>query len=194
MTESNDQPTWFPEPATEDDSFARKGEGTFAWVSRATSEKGKASRRFLNENIAKVPTIWQTKLYNDFRTRDWHTVFFELIVGRTLQILGASIEVESPVKGTNKRPDFLAQFSDGTIIVEATVPELNRRAAKQMVWNEELVEIIEALTPAGWSVHVWRLPKLGPNDSKKNFKQTVEKIFAGLPLQRVPTLTRFRLK
>jgi len=46
---------WFPEPHTENDSFAGKDETWFQWVSRATSKKGQESRRFLNENIAKVP-------------------------------------------------------------------------------------------------------------------------------------------
>lgn len=85
MTETNDTPPWFPEPATEDDWFSRKGEDTFAWVSRATSENGKACKRFLNENIAKVPIAWRSKLYHDLRKRDWDTVFFELVVARTMQ-------------------------------------------------------------------------------------------------------------
>lgn len=171
-----------PEPTTIDDSFARDDETWFDWISRATSEKGKRSRRFLNENIANVPESWQTKLYNDFRTRDWHSVFFELIVGRTLQILGATIEVEQPVIGTSRRPDFRALFPDATITVEATVPELNRLVGKRMDWNEELVRIIESLTPLGWSVQVWRVPELGPNDSKKEFKRNIAQAFAGIPL------------
>jgi hypothetical protein len=173
---------WFPEPTTIDDSFARDDETWFDWISRATSEKGKRSRRFLNENIANEPESWQTKLYNDFRTRDWHSVFFELIVGRTLQILGATIEVEQPVIGTSRRPDFCALFPDATITVEATVPELNRLVGKRMDWNEELVRIIESLTPLGWSVQVWRVPELGPNDSKKEFKRNIAQAFAGIPL------------
>jgi hypothetical protein len=172
---------WFAEPTAVDDSFARDDETTFDWISRATSEKGILSRRFLNENLGKVPATWQSKLYNDFRTRDWHTVFFELIVGRTLQILGAAIEVEQPVAGTTRRPDFLAEFPDATITVEATVPELNRVVAKRMDCNEELVKIIESLTPAGWSVQVWHVPELGSNDSKQQFKRTIIETFSQIP-------------
>lgn len=179
MTENSK--VWFPEPKTENDSFAGKNETWFQWICRAASKKGQESRRFLNENIAKVPLAWQSKLYNDFRTRDFHTVFFELIVARTLQILGGQIEVELPVKGTNRRPDFSAQFDDGTITVEATVPELNRATGKKMEWNEELVEIIEALTPSGWTVLVWRLPNLGPNDSKREFKRSITQVFRRIP-------------
>lgn len=177
----NGRKLWFPEPAAVDDSFARDNETTFEWVSRATSEKGLLCRRFLNENIDKVPATWQSKLYNDFRTRDWHTVFFELIVARTLQILGAAIKVEQPVAGTTRRPDFLAEFPDATITVEATVPELNRIVGKRMDCNEELVKIIESLTPAGWSVQVWRVPELGANDSKQQFKRTIIEAFRHVP-------------
>jgi hypothetical protein len=178
-----DSKVWFPEPTTVDGSSARNHETWFHWISRATSEKGIRSRQFLNENIAKVPEAWQSKLYHNFRTRDWHTVFFELIVGRTLQILGASIEVEQSVEETSRRPDFRAQFPDRAVTVEATVPELNRVVGKRMDWNEELVEIIESLTPEGWSVQVWHVPELGPNDSKREFKRTIAQAFAGVPTQ-----------
>ncbi len=100
-----------------------------------------------------------------------------------MEILGALIEIEVPVKETNRRPDFIARFPDGAVTVEATVPEINESVNRQMSWNEELVEIIEALTPDDWSVEVWRLPTLGPNDSKKDFKRTVKKMFEELPSQ-----------
>jgi hypothetical protein len=104
-----------------------------------------------------------------------------MVVGRTLQVLGASIAVEVPVPGTNKQPDFTATFPDATITVEATVPELNRVVGKQMSDNEDLVRLIESLTPDDWSVDVWRLPQLEPNDSKREFKAMIRQIFAGLP-------------
>lgn len=171
---------WFPEPDVDDDSFARKDEGWFKWVSRATSDKGKACRAFLNTQISKIPANWQAKLYHDLRSREWDTVLFELIVGRTMQILGASIEVEIPVAGTNKRPDFLARFPDGIITIEATVPSINDTMNQQLTWNEELIEIIETLMPPDWSARVWRLPELGPNDSKQQFKKTITETVAGL--------------
>jgi hypothetical protein len=77
----------------------------------------------------------------------------------------------------------LAQFPDGVITVEATVPEINEDVNRQMSGNEELIEFNEALTPADWSVEVWRLPKLGPNDSKRGFKQLIRQLFADLPAQ-----------
>jgi len=172
---------WFPEPAVEDDSRARHNEDTYQWLNRSTSAKAKGCRRFLNENINLVPVEWQSKLHNDFRTKEWSNVFFELIVARTLQLLGACIEVEAEIAGTGKRPDFRARFPDGEVIVEATIPEINEEMTRQSAENEELVQIIEALIPADWTVSVWRLPRLGPNDSKKDFKRMIRETFARLP-------------
>jgi hypothetical protein len=172
---------WFPEPTTVDDSFARRGESWFDWLSRCTSLKGRESRRFLNHNINALPSDWQPKLFEHMRSREWHSVFFEMVVGRTLQVLGASITVEVPVASTNKQPDFTAAFRDVTVTVEATVPELNRLVGKQMSANEDLVQLVESLTPDDWSVEVWRLPKLGPNDSKRKFKESIREVFAALP-------------
>jgi hypothetical protein len=129
----------------------------------------------------RVARSWQTKLHNDFRTREWGSVFFELIVARILELLGASIEVEVPIAETNKRPDFIARFPDVVITVEATIPEINQRINRQTAENEELVRIIETLTPAKWSVRAWRLPRLGPRDSKRDFKRTIKGVFANLP-------------
>lgn len=172
---------WFPEPLTRDDSRARDNETWFDWLSRCTSLKGRESRRFLNHNINALPPDWRPKLFEHMQTREWHSVFFEMVVGRTMQILGASLAVEVPVTATNKQPDFIATFSDETVTVEATVPELNRLVGKQMSANEGLVKIIESLTPDDWTVDVWRLPKLGPSDSKREFKMMIRQIFASLP-------------
>jgi len=172
---------WFPEPLTTDDSPARDNETWFDWLSRCTSLKARESRRFLNRNIKALPSDWQPRLFEHMRNREWHSVFFEMVVGRTLQLLGASIAVEVPVTETNKQPDFIATFPDATVTVEGTVPELNRLVGKLMSANEDLVRIIESLTPDDWTVDVWRLPKLGPSDSKREFKAMIRQIFAGLP-------------
>jgi hypothetical protein len=194
MTQTKERTLWFPEPAEEDDSIARHREGTFSWLSRSTSKKAVGCRRFLNENINQVPLEWRQQLVKDFRTKEWGSVFFELIVARTLQLLGASIEVEVPIAETMKRPDFLVRFPDGAITVEATVPEINARISRQTSNNEEMVQIIEALTPPEWSVAVWRLPSLGPNDSKKNFRRTIEGVFRDLPPNPSPDQERIEVE
>lgn len=194
MIEKVESSLWFPEPTKEDDSIAGRGEGPFAWLGRSTSVRARECRRFLNHNIAAVPSDWQPKLHQHFETREWQSVFFEMVVGRTLQILGASIEVEVPVAGTNKHPDFKAIFPDGTVTVEATVPKLNRVIARKITANEDLIKTIEELIPDGWSIHAWRLPQIGPNDSKRKFKKTIGNIFAKLPPATTPNLGSMRIE
>jgi hypothetical protein len=168
---------WFCEPSSADNTFLRYGERTFDWLARSTNERATAVRRFLNVNIAQVPSPWRDRLYEAFRSKDWDATLFELFVARALQLLGASIEVEVALEATGRKPDFLAHFPDLSVIVEATVRETNSDLRRQIDQNEALIGIIEALVPDGWSVAVWRLPKLGPSDSKQPFKQAVQRLF-----------------
>jgi hypothetical protein len=62
-------------------------------------------------------------MLHDLRHK-WHSTFFELIVARLLQELGASLVSEGSNR-EGRRPDFTAQFSDGAIIVEAKAPVFN---------------------------------------------------------------------
>jgi len=59
MIGTNDE-IWFPEPAVKDDSAARKGEGWFQWVSRATSRKGNG---LLAYTAAAIPQVNDPGLY-----------------------------------------------------------------------------------------------------------------------------------
>ncbi len=168
--------TWFPEPPTTDDTWARDREGTYDWLFRSTVERAKEMRRFLNFNISVLPTSWQPILFQDFQKKDWHDVLFELFVGRTLQLLGASITVQDPIEATRKRPDFTATFPDGTVIVEATTISTNADLHRQLRDNEPLVQIVVSLIPPECSVAVWRLPRLSPNDPKGKFRSNVSSL------------------
>src|SRR5215207_3604421 len=90
MSAEEDRTLWFPEPSRSDDSAANRGEPTTDWLQRSTHPRAKAARRFLNENLSALPSEHQGVLYRMLHER-WHSAFFELIVGRTLQVLGATI-------------------------------------------------------------------------------------------------------
>lgn len=98
--------------------------------------------------------------------------FFELVVGRTLQELGASITIEEPNK-EGRRPDFKADFEDGSVIVEAISPVFNATVGEKMKCQRPLLEIVEAMVPEGWRCGVWDLPDIGLQDSKKEFKNAL---------------------
>jgi hypothetical protein len=78
----------------------------------------------------------------------WHSSFFELIVARLLQELGASLVFEGRNR-EGRRPGFTAQFSDLAVMVEATAPMFNAAAGKAQTTQIPLVDFIESKTPEG---------------------------------------------
>lgn len=165
---------WLPEPSIPDDTHKSRTEHTLDWLERSTSVKAKECRRFLNESISKFPSEVQEYFRHYLRER-WHTTFFELVVARMLQELGADLQFEST--NTNGRcPDFAAHFPDGKIIVEAIAPMFNATVGVEEKNRIPLLEIIDSQIPEGWLVGVWELPKIGPADSKREFKRTIARM------------------
>ncbi len=86
---------WFPEPDTEDATPAHRGEPTTDWLKRSTNDRARATRRFFNVQISALPSNSQQDIFEALHNRDrYHSAFFELVVSRTLQTLGAEIEIE----------------------------------------------------------------------------------------------------
>jgi hypothetical protein len=111
----------------------------------------------------------------------WQSAFFELIVARMLQVLGASIGFE-PDGRDGSRIDFAARFTDLPINVEAVSPIVDGEAGEAVKLRTPLLDIVEPLVPEGWGAMVLNLPDLGPNDSKRRFRQEVTNVMASLPL------------
>lgn len=167
---------WLREPTAKDDTWARTGEGLLDWLARSTLPTAGGARRFLNFNLSKLPSNWQESLCRALETR-WQTAFFELIVARTLQAVGATVEVEVETE-SRTRPDFLAWFGNQAFVVEATSPEFLAEFQDNRGPVDPLKAIIEQATPAGWSVYVSELPDIGPSDSKREFKRVVRRLLA----------------
>ena len=87
---------WLPEPSRADDTYANQGELLSDWLKRSTVPRAREARRFLNENLAKVPQDHQLGLYRALHER-WHSALSGLIVARTLQLLGGDIEAEPEI-------------------------------------------------------------------------------------------------
>lgn len=183
----NDSPAWFLEPSNEDNSWGKDGESIFNWLLRSTKPRAREARRFLNENIARLtPTVQQT-IIHDLQHR-WSTAFFELVVMRLLQEWQAELEIEVPNQD-GRRPDFLAQFIDGQLVVEATSPMYNGAAVKEMNAHEPLMRIVEQPSPDGYRIGVKEVPSLGPDLSRKEFKNAVRDMvnpFTGTNPQEIP--------
>jgi hypothetical protein len=98
------------------------------------------------------------------------TVSFELVVARTLQVLGADIECEpvNPVDGS--RVDFVAKFSDATVFVEAVSPVLDRELGEVFGREAPLTELIKDSVPPGRAADIRALPNVGPDEPKRHIK------------------------
>lgn len=189
MNDAQDRAVWFPEPSQADDTWGRRGESTTSWTERSTLPRARATRRFLNENLSALPGEHQAALHKALHDR-WPSAFFELIAARTLQVLGASIEVE-PGGAEDIRIDFVASFPDSTVGVEAVAPAFNLEVGEQVKQRNPLLDIVESLAPPGLWVLVEALPELGPSDSKRRFKKAVERLLADATGANVSSPTEF---
>lgn len=170
---------WFPEPTATDDTYANRGESTYDWLSRSTIPRAVACRRFINENLSALPVVKQETFFHNLK-HQWQNTFFELIVFRILQELGATVEIEVRNE-QNKRPDFIATFSDSTVIVEATVPVINPEVSETLKRRAVLLDLIEAKIPEGWRVGVWELPEIDLSMPRKEFISAINQLFHDLP-------------
>jgi hypothetical protein len=173
----------FPEPTPPDPSPGRRGEPAASWLARSTHRNAVLARGFLNESLAALPEDCRTALLPALRedvSGRWHTAFFELHVARCLQTLGAAVAVGDATP-TGKHPDYVARFPDVSVVVEATVPVIHGHAGRTLGRRIPLLDIVEAAVPDGWAVRVWRLPDLGPDDSRREFRDTVRDLLAGAP-------------
>lgn len=164
---------WFPEPSEIDGTWKEREEHSLDWLARSTLSRAKEMRRFLNEHLAALPEENQSKIYKDLRHR-WRSAFFEIIVVRTMQLLGASVLMETETQ-SGSRPDITACFEDVEIVIEATSPTFNSELGEDAKLRTPLLDIIEAHAPEGWSIAVETLPEIGPSDSKKEFRREVKK-------------------
>jgi len=165
---------WFEEPATPDPTWCGRRESAIDWLGRSTLPRAVACRRFLNENLASFDSTQQAHLVHALNHR-WASAFFELIVGRTLQLLGAKLSFEEAAS-TGRRPDFRAVFPDCAITVEAAAPLVNAGVAVFDNNQAPLLDFVESCIPQGWSVGVRQLPDLGPQDSKREFKAAIREM------------------
>jgi hypothetical protein len=164
---------WFPEPSVADPTPARKGESIVAWLGRSTAARAVAIRAMLNRNLACLSDEFQRSLVPRLG-HEWASAYFELAVARSLQQLGATLIVEEPAV-TGRRPDFLAQFPDGEVTVEAVSPAMDRDIAEEVKRSTPLIDEIEEAAPAGWSIVVLQLPTIGLGESRRWFRALVRR-------------------
>jgi hypothetical protein len=162
----------FSEPEELDDTWAPDEESVVSWLERSTLPRAKNIRQFLNELLAAIPTDLQGQFQDNLRHR-WNSAFFELVVARTIQLLGGQFEVEI-TNDKGRRPDFRARFPSQEFVIEAMSPKFDRETADRIVQDTELKRIIERNMPSEWSVLLHRLPKFDPSESRSPLKKVMQ--------------------
>jgi hypothetical protein len=117
---------YFPEPDVRDDTWGKEEGQPVEWLQRSTLPRAKSIRAALNENLNQFEPKHAASLAKKLRA-DWKSHFFELLVGRCLQEMGARVEHEPPGT-TSKRIDFRATFADAAVSVEAVSKRMNLHA------------------------------------------------------------------
>jgi len=122
---------WFPEPEEVDNTWASRGESVSQYLERATHPRATQVRSFLNRNISYLPEDARSSICHDLNKKDFDSVLFELVVARTLQLLGAGLRFEQQ-NAEGRHPDFTAQFREVTVVVEATVPKFDQGITRSL--------------------------------------------------------------
>jgi len=163
-----------------------------SFLRRSTLPVARRLRRFINGNIAKLPTDARAGICRGINSPRFHQANLELIVGRTLQELGAiGLEYEQ-LQQNGKRPDFLATFEDGSVFVDATHPAWNAELERRHRADQRLLDVIEAVIPPGWSFAAHRLPRIGLSSPIGAFRRAVVASFASLPVPSGPDQIQVR--
>src|SRR5947208_3268051 len=143
---------YFPEPTSPDQTWPGWDESAVEWLRRSTQPNARALREFLNRRLSHFAPAHARSLAKKLHT-DWKAHFFEVIVGRYLQILGGSLEPE-PLGTNGTRIDFRATFPDGVVSVECVSKRFNQVAQRTIERNERMTRMLEDASPIKWLIKI----------------------------------------
>ena len=150
-------PGWLAEPNGADNTWGRYGESVTDWLQRSTVPRAQAARRFLRKSIDEMPPSVRDYFVEALRNK-WDSTFLELILARTIQLLGGQFCMEQQ-NTDNKRPDFHADFDGHQVTIEVISPAFEIKADKERSQDAPLLELINRNAPRGWSISVITLQR-----------------------------------
>lgn len=176
----SDAPVHFPEPATQDDSWPGWDETAVEWFRRSTTPRARAVREFLNRSLGHFPPKHASSLSKRLK-QDWQSHFFEIVVGRYLQVLGAEVEPE-PLGSNGTRVDFRATFPDGIVVsVECVSKRFNREAQRTIQRQGKMTSMLDSIGPVGWAIAFEHLPDANSPDEFRPYVEQAQAFYASLP-------------
>lgn len=182
----------FPKPNAIDNALTRRGESVPEWLQRSTHPRAADLRRFLNRNIACLPEDARVSLCSALKKNPvWESALFELVVARTLQLLGGSLRYEQP-NAEGRHPDFTARFGERSVVVESIAPKFDQEMALRRKKHEQVLPIIESRVPEGWTVLLESVPDFGFSESTTDLKKALDEISDQPPAESAEDWRTFR--
>jgi hypothetical protein len=171
---------YFPEPTSPDESWAGWDETAVEWFTRSTQPRARAVREFLNRSLECFPPKHAKSLAKRLN-QDWQSFFFEIVVGRYLQVLGAEVEPEPP--GSNgTHVDFRAVFPDGIAVsVECVSKRFNQAAQKTIQGHGKMARMLDDIGPTNWAIEFHKLPDANSPSEFEPYVHAARDWYATLP-------------
>jgi hypothetical protein len=171
---------YFPEPTLADETWPGWDETAVEWLMRSTQPRARAVRKFLNTSL-RCFTPARAKRLAKKLNEDWQSFFFEIVVGRYLQVLGAEVEPE-PV-GTNRtRIDYRVTFPDGIVVsVECVSKRFNQGAQRTMDLHSKMSRMLDDAGPTNWIVEFKQLPDANAPDQFRPYVEQARRFYSALP-------------
>lgn len=171
---------YFPEPSTPDESAPGWDENPVDYYRRSTTPRAGAVREFLNRTLAHFPPKHASSLVGKLR-QDWQSFYFEIIVGRYLQVLGADIEPNAP--GNNGTDvDYRATFPDGAVVsVECVSKRYNEAAHTEIRHHGNMTRMLDTVGPLGWVISFQKLPNVQSPAEFQPYVDRAARFYATLP-------------
>ena len=172
----------FPEPETENPRFHNLGESYYTWLRESTHLAAQEARRFMNRQLALLPEWLHLRIGSDLPAK-WRGAFFEMIVARLLQELGANLEEPVP-NAEGRLADYVADFHGQRLTIEATAIDTNPGLTADRDRDiHQIFPLFDRLLPPTWRVILHELPPLSPSDSKQGLKAVLERVLPSEPPQ-----------
>ncbi len=171
---------YFPEPALPDGSWQEWDETAVHWLTRSTQPRARAIREFLNVNLSHFPPT-DAKGLAQRLNQDWQAFFFELIVGRYLQVLGAEVEYE-PLGSNGTHVDYRATFPDGIVVsAECVSKRFNQGPQQAIERNGKQARMLAEVGPTGWIIEFRRFPEANSADEFRPYVENAKRFYSTLP-------------
>lgn len=164
----------FPRPKADNPRLYNHTESPFQWLQESTHQRATAAREFMNRQLTLLPEWLSSRISTDLADK-WRGSFFEMIVARLFQELGASLEEPTP-NAEGRLADTVADFRGQRLTVEATAIDTNPGLTDDRIRDTQLFPLFDELLPTTWSVMLYELPSLSHSDSKKGLKKLLRRV------------------